>query len=327
MDRRIFIAAVAGNLIAVSFAAIAQRSEEAHRIGALSLLEGPFGPQERELWAPPLQAFGWVEGKNLLIERRYTNGRADLLKSMAEQLIRLNVELIVANGTVASLVAKSVATSIPIIAYRVADPVSTGLVASLSRPGGNVTAISLILPELDVKRLDLLHELLPSAKAIGELWNPTNPAFRAGIGEKEKAYRSLGIQPIFVEVAGANELVGAVAKVAQRGGKALIVSPDPLFVNNFSAIVRAAQTFQLPIVIANKDQLLDAGVLLLFGPNDAEIERMLAAYVDKILKGAKPADLPVLQPTKFDLVINLKTAKALGLTIPQSLLRADEVIQ
>jgi putative tryptophan/tyrosine transport system substrate-binding protein len=326
MDRRIFIAAVAGNLIAVSFAAIAQRSEKAHRIGVLSLTEGPLLPQDWD-WEP-LQALGWVEGKNLLIERRYTNRRADLLKSMAEQLVRLDVELIVASGTVPSQVAKSVTTSIPIIAYRVADPVGNGLVASLSRPGGNVTAISIIGPELDLKRLELLHELLPSAKAIGELWNSTNPASGVGIGEKEKGYRSLGIQPIFVEVAAANELDGAVAKVAQRGGKALIVSADPLFFyNNFSAIVRAAQSFQLPIVVATKDQL-DAGALLSYGPRDAEMQRMLSVYVDKILKGAKPADLPVLLPTKFNLVINLKTAKALGLSIPQSLLlRADEVIQ
>src|ERR1022692_2048235 len=318
MDRRIFIAAVAGNLFAVSFAATAQRSEKVRRIGYLSLL-----PWEE--WGS-LRALGWIEGKNLVIERREANGRADLLKSMAEQLVRLNVELIVVNGTVASLVAKSVTTSIPIIAYRCGDPVRTGLVASLSRPGGNVTAISTISAELDVKRLDLLHELLPIATAIGELVNSSNPAYRVTTGEKEKAYRSLGIQPIFVGVAAENELEGAVAEVARRGGKALIVDADPLF-QNFSAILLAARSFQLPVIVSVK-YWQDTGVLLSYGPDYAELDRMLAVYIDKILKGAKPADLPVLQPTKFELVINLKTAKALGLAIPQSLLlRADEVIE
>ena len=321
MDRRIFIATVAGNLLAVPFAAKAQQAGKVRRIGYLSL-EAP----ESARWES-LQALGWVEGKNLLIERRYTSGNADLLKPMAEQLLRLQVEIIVANGTVASLVAKGATTSIPIIVYRSGDPVRAGLVASLARPGGNITGISTISTELDLKRLDLLRELLPNARGIAELLNPTNPVSRIGAGEREQAYRSLGLQPILVDVAAANELESAVAEAARRGGRALIVGADPLFGDNFPAIIRAARKFQLPIVVESKSWL-DAGGLLSYGPSDIELERKLAVYVDKVLRGAKPGDIPVEQPTKFELVINLKTAKTLGLAIPQSLLlRADEVIQ
>ena len=325
MDRRAFIVAVAGNLIAVPFAATAQQTGKVHRIGFLSV-EAPASPADREPFWEPLQALGWVEGKNLIVERRYTSGRAELLQPMAEELVRLNLELIITGGTVASLAAKGVTTNVPIVFYRAADPVRTGLVTSLARPGGNITGNSTISPELDAKRLELLHELLPAATHIGELTNPTNPVSRVERNEKEKAYRSLRLQPIFVEAIAANELENAVAEVARRGGQALIVTGEPLFAQNFSAIVRAAQRFSLPIMVPGTSWLDDA--LVSFGPSENELNRQLAVFVDKILKGAKPGDLPIEQPTKFELGINLKNAKALGITVPKTLLlRANEVIQ
>jgi len=296
------------------------------RIGFLSPAIPPSPAEDAPLWEP-LRKLGWVEGQNLVIERRYASGRIELLQPMAEELVRLKVELIVGNGTVASLAAKGVSATVPIVVNRSGDPVRTGLVANLARPGGNVTGTSTIAPELDAKRLELLRQLLPGAMRIGELVYPPNPVSRVERADKEQAYRSLRLQPVFVETVQADNLESAVVEVVQRGGQALIVGAEPLFAENFSTIVRVAQRFSLPIVVESK-YWLDTGGLVSYGPSDVEFTRKLAVFVDKILKGARPGDLPIEQPTKFDLVINLKVAKALGIAIPQSLLlRADEVIQ
>ncbi len=321
MDRRNVIAALAGNLLVLPLAGYAQQAGKLRRIGYLSLEQPNSAPFES------LKAIGWVEGKNLLVERRYASGNTDLLKPMAEQLLRPPVELIVANGTVASLVAKGVTSSIPIIVYRSGDPVGAGLVQSLSRPGGNITAISTTSTVLDLKRLELLNEILPNARGFAELFNRTNPINRVGFQDKERAYLALGKEAIFIEVGAASELEGAIAEAARKGARALIVGADPLFGNNFREIARVARKFQLPVIV-DSPWALDEGALLSYGPSDAEIERKLAVYVDKILKGAKPADLPVEQPGEFELAVNLKVAKGLGITIPQRLLlRADKLIQ
>ena len=326
MDRRIFIAAVAGALLATPFAATAQQTGKVRRIGYLSL-ETPWSSAEPEPRWEPLRTLGWVEGQNLVIERRYTSGAAELLQPMAAELVRLKVELIVANGTIASLAAKSVTTSVPIVISRSGDPVGTGLVASLARPGGNITGNSTVAPEMGRKRLELLRQLLPGATRFGELADPNNPVTRKGRGEQEQTYRALGLQPIFVGAVAANELEGAVDEVVRQGGKALIVSSDPLMGQNMSQIKRAARKSSLPLVVEGKGWL-DEGVLMSYGPSEAELFDQVAELVDKILKGAKPSDLPVQQPTKFELVINLRTARALGITVPRSLLlRADDVIQ
>ena len=326
MDRRTFITTAAGGFIAVPFSTRAEQTGKMRRIGYLALGK-PISPAMSDaLWAP-LRARGWVEGQNLIVERRYASGKAELLQQMAEELVRLNVELIVANGTVASLAAKGATTSVPIVIDRAGDPVGAGLVASLARPGGNITGISTMSPDLDVKRLDLLRQLLPGAARIGILVNPANPVFRITRNEMEQAFRSLRMSPIFVEVSVASELESAVAEVARRGGQALIVNADPLFASNFDLIARAAQSHLLPMMIELKEWLVNGG-LVSYGPSEAEFYRQLAVFVDKILKGAKPADLPIEQPTKLELTINLKSAKALGVTVPESvLLRADGVIQ
>jgi putative ABC transport system substrate-binding protein len=274
-----------------------------------------------------LRDLGWIEGKNLTIEYRYAGDRAELLQRFAAELVQLKVEIIVTGGTDAAVAAKGATTRIPIVMYAAGDPVGAGLVTSLARPGGNITGFSNVTTELRLKRLELLHELLPAAQRVGELVNPTNPFVKIARKEYEEAYRSLGMQPIFIEVAVAGELGNAFAELVRRRTQALVVPEDSLFRSNSVSIMRAALGNALPTMLGDRGMVKDGG-LVAYANSDGEQDRRFAFFIDKILTGAKPADLPVERPTKFDLVINLKTAKQLGLTIPQSLLlRADEVIE
>jgi putative ABC transport system substrate-binding protein len=330
MDRRTLIC-IAGStllLVSVTFVAKAQAPANVRRMGLLVPGARPTPPDPDLLKTfARLRELGWAEGQNLLVEQRWAGGRAELLRPFAEELVRLNVELIVTIGTDAAVAAKKATTKIPIIMFSAGDPVGAGLVASLAQPGGNVTGYSVVAPELDAKRLALLHELLPDAKRIGVLVNPNNPIFSVLRKEIESNYQSLGIQSIFVDVASANELEDAVAEIARQRGQAIVVGADGIFSTNQVAIMRAALRYALP-TIGDDESMLEAGGLIYYGASAPEGTRRVAAFIDKILRGAKPADLPVEQPTKFELGINLKTAKALGITIPQSLLlRADNVIQ
>jgi len=325
MDRRAFIGAVAG-MIATPLAASAQTATTVRRIGVLS--PGPPESQaELQAEYAPLRALGWVVGQNLLVERRYANYRVELLPLLAEELVRLRVEIIATKGTAATLAAKNATTTIPIIIYVAGDPVRSGLVASLPRPGGNITGFSVLAPELDAKRLALLRELLPGLQRVGVLEVSTNPYYRVARKEFDQACRSLGLQPIIIEVVAAGALENAIAELARRRAQALFVQVDDLFYYNRVPILSAALRHALPTLTVGKE-MLEAGALVSFAASDAEVDQRYAAFVDRILRGAKPADLPIEQPTKFELGINLKTAKALGITVPQTLLlRADEVIQ
>jgi putative ABC transport system substrate-binding protein len=325
MDRRTFIGAVAAGMFVAPLAASAQTATTVRRIGVLSSGARPT-PAELEQRYAPLRELGWIEGQNLLIERRDTNGRAELLQPFAEELVRLKVEIIVTSGTDATRAAKNATTSIPIVMSSVGDPVHAGLVASLARPGGNITGYSLVGPDVDAKSLTLLRELLPGLQRIGVLENATNPYYRAVRKEFEQACRSLGLQPIIIEVATAGELESAIAELARRRAQALFVQGDNLFFANRVPIMIAALRYRLPTI--GTREMLEAGALVSYSHNQAEQYRRYAGFVDRILHGAKPADLPIEQPTKFELVLNLKTAKALGVTIPQSVLaRADELVQ
>jgi putative ABC transport system substrate-binding protein len=326
MDRRTFIGAVAAGMIAAPLAASAQTATTVRRIGIL--LPGEPEPQSvMQEDYEALHAVGWVVGQNLLVERRYADGRAELLRTFAEELVRLKVEIIVTAGTPAAVAAKNATTTIPIIMATVGDPVRAGLVASLARPGGNITGYSIVGPEVDAKRLSLLHELLPGLQRLGVLEDSTNPYHRAVRKEFEQACRSLGLQPIIIGVATAGELGNAIAEMARRRAQALFVQRDDLFVDNRVPLVNAALRYALPTIAANKE-MLEAGALVSYAHTQEEQNRRWAGFVDRILRGAKPADLPIEQPTKFELGINLKTAKALGITVPRTLLlRADEVIQ
>ena len=326
MDRRTFVSVLAYGGVAAPFAARAQAAKTVRRIGWLAP-GAPPPPAEWEEQVAPLREFGWIEGQNLRIERRYASHKYDLLQPMAEELARLKVELIVAEGTSATLAAKNATTVIPIVMRSSGDPVRSGLVTSLARPGGNITGYSLVAPEMDTKIIGLLRELLPGLQRVGVLVNPTSSYYRDERKDFEQACRSSGIEPIFVEVTAKSELATAVAEVARLRAQALIVQNDRLFIDNHVEVMRAALKHALPTEAQGKE-FLEAGALISFDSSLAELRRRGAAFIDKILRGANPADLPVEQPTQFELGVNLKTAKALGITVPQSLrMGANEVIQ
>ena len=304
----------------------AEAAKSVRRIGSLSLGYATNPAYRQQMWGPTRE-LGWIEGQNLIVDRRYVGGNAELLRPIAEELVRLNVELIVTNGTDAALAAKSVTTRIPIVMFSVGDPVRSGLVASLGRPGGNITGYSIIASELDAKRLTLLRELLPTTQRVAVLVNPANSYSKITREELERVCRSFRMQPIFVSAAETNELENAVAEASRRRAEALIVTAENVYWSNRVLLMRSALEHRLPTIVGDRE-ILEAGGLLSLAHDAAEQYRALAYFVDRILRGAKPADLPVQQPSKLLLSLNLKTAKALGITFPQSLrARADEVIE
>lgn len=324
MDRRVFIEAMAVAMVAAPLVAIAQTSE-VRRIGILTT-DAPDTPARRDLVLAPLRALGWVEGKNLRVERRYTGGNVDLLRPFAEELVRLRVEVIGTLGTPAAIAAKSATNTIPIVLWSAADPVGSGLVASLARPGGNVTGFSFLSPEVTAKRLELLRDLVPGLLRVGVL-ETANPVYRDRRSAFEQTCRALGVQPIFFEVATLGDVEKAITEMARRGAQGLMVPQEPLFYENSVPVMTVASKFALPTATAN-GSILIAGALVFLNYDGDEQDERFAWFVDKILRGAKPAELPIQQPTRFSLAVNLKAAKALGLTVPQSiLLRADEIIK
>ena len=281
-----------------------------------------------EAFRQGLRDLGYVEGRNIVIEYRYADEKYERLPALAAELVRLKVDVIVSHGTPGPLAAKQATSAIPIVMTSAGDPVASGLVSSLARPGGNVTGLSLMVPELGGKRVQLLKEILPGLSRVAVLWNAANPYASLVVREMEIAATTLGVQLQSLVVRGPDDFEGALAAATTGRAGALTAVEDPLTITKRTQIVDFAAKSRLPAIYGVKE-FVDAGGLMSYGAHLADLYRRAAAtYVDKILKGAKPADLPVQQPTKFEFVINLKTAKALGLTIPQSvLLRADEVIQ
>ena len=312
------------SLAGTASAALAQQTVKVRRLGMLSA-----GTLTRSNWAfffETLRELGWIEGQNLLVDLRPAGGKAELVPGLAAELVELKADVIVTTGAVATLAAKNATTTIPIVS-QTGDPLRLGLVGSMSRPGGNITGISTVAPELAAKRLELLRELRPTATRVGELVDPANTYIKLIRKEDEQAYRALGMQPIFVDVADAVQLEKIIAEVARMRADALIVRADPIFTANRDQIASLALKHALPTVAEGR-LFVSAGCLASYAPNYSAAGRAMATLVDKILKGARPGDLPIEQPTKFELAVNLKTAKALGITIPQALLlRADEVIQ
>jgi putative ABC transport system substrate-binding protein len=269
-----------------------------------------------------------MEGENLVIERRWAEGRVERFPSLAAELVRLKVEVIVAGPTPPAVAAKNATGTIPIVMWGVGDPVGQGLVASLARPGGNVTGLSFSVGwETFGKGLELLKETVPKVRRVAVLSNPANASHALAIENVKVAARSLGVQLQLLEARGPEEFEGAFAAMAKERVAALLVPTDPVFFLHRARLAELAAKNRLPSVHSLREYV-EAGGLMSYGPSLLDLLRRAATFVDKILKGAKPADLPVEQPTKFELVINLKTAKALGLTIPQSLLlRTDQVIE
>ena len=327
MLRRAFDRALVVIFLVAPGTGSAQSASVVHRIGLLNA-GAPQTPEQIQADRDALREFGWVEGQNLHIERRYANNRLEDLAPLAEGLVRAKVELIWTGGTTATLAAKRATSTIPIVFSSAGDPVLLGLVASLARPGGNVTGFSLVSPEIEAKRLTVLKELLPTLRRIGVLESSANPYFRAERGQFEHTCQLLGLEPVFVEIAAASEIEDALVKFDRQRVQALVLRNDPIVVDNRFEIARAALNHRLPTMAEHVDLVREAGALVSYTTSQAEQDRRSASQVNRILRGAKPSDLPVEQPTQFDLVLNLKTAQALGLTIPQSLLlRADEVIR
>ena len=326
MSRRAFSRMLGVFLIGTSRLATAQGAPAVRRIGALEL-NAPDPPEFLWKQAEPLRKLGWVEGQNLHVERRYANNRVEALQPLAEELVRARVEVIVTGGTPATLAAKRATNTIPIVIRTAGDPVLLGLVASLARPGGNVTGYSQVSPEVDAKSLSLLKELLPALQRMGVLEWSANPYFRAQRAQFEQTCRSLRLDPVFAAIAAADEIEGVIAQLARQRVQALMVRSGEFYDYRFE-VAAAAMKHGLPTLSNDPDIVREAGTLVAYSATQAEQDQQRARYIDLILRGAKPADIPVQQPTQFQLVINLKTARALGLTIPKELLlRADEVIQ
>src|SRR5262252_8788123 len=306
----------------------AQQAGKVPRIGFLGVTSPSDRPPLLDAFRQRLRELGWVEGQNVVIDYRYAEGRVDRLPDLAAELVRLKVDLIVASaGTQVATAAKNATETIPIVMIAVRDPVGTGLIASLARPGGNVTGVSGSAGlEWVAKQLELLKETVPKIRRVAILSNPDNAYHQLAIREVNVAARSLGVQLQLLEARGPNEFDGAFAAMAKERVGALLVLSDAIFSSHRTRLADLAARSRLPAAYGVRDSV-EAGGLMSYGPSILDSYRRAATYVDKILKGAKPAELPVEQPTKFELVINLKTAKALGLTIPQSvLLRADQVI-
>jgi putative ABC transport system substrate-binding protein len=328
MDRRAFIETLAVGLLAAPLAADAQPASGIHRIGYLAGGSAAATPRTVEAFRQGLRELGWVEGQNIVIDYRFAEGRFDRLPDLAAELVRLKAEVIVAGPTPVAVAAKNATGTIPIVMWAVGDPIGLGLIASLARPGGNVTGVSFAVGmETPVKGLELLRETVPKVRRVAVLSNPANPAHARATREVKVAARSLGVELQLLEARDPGEFDGAFAAMAKERVAALLVVTDIVFLLHRARLVDLAAKNRLPSMHALKEYV-EAGGLMSYGPSGPDLVRRAAWFVDKILKGAKPADLPIEQPTKFELVINLKTAKALGLTIPPSVLaRADEVIQ
>jgi putative ABC transport system substrate-binding protein len=329
MERRTFMAMLTGGLVVAPFAAEAQQAAKIARIGCLAGNLAAF-PHLPEAFRQGLRDLGYVEGRNVVIEYRDAEGKYDRLPALAAELVALKVDVILAGGTPQALAAKQATRTLPIVCASVADPVGSGLVTSLARPGGNVTGLSNLLPDLVGKCLEQLKQAVPGVSRVAVLWHPGNLGERTErdmLKGAEVAGRALGVRLQVVEARGPADFDRAFSDMTRGRAGALTVLPSAMFNTERRRLVDLAAKNRLPAVYISRESV-DAGGLMSYGPDLADMFRRAATYVDKILKGTKPGDLPVEQPTKFELIINLKTAKVLGLTIPQSLLqRADEVIQ
>src|SRR6266511_4339729 len=316
------IALLAVFLLAAPLAASAQQAAKVARIGYLSGASLTASPHLPEAFRQGLRDLGYVEGRNVVIEYRDAEGRPERFAALAAELVALKVDVIVAPNTPAALAAKQATRTLPIVFAVAADPVMSGLVTSLARPGADVTGLSILAPELVGKRLELLKQAVPEVSRVAVLWRPGSMGERMDkdmLKEADGAARALGVRLHLVEARGPADFDRAFADITRARAAALTVFGSTMFSNERRRLVDLAAKNRLPAVYTSRE-FVDAGGLLSYGPNAADLYRRAATYVDKSLKGTKPADLPVEQPTKFDLVVNMRTAQTLGLTIPQSIL-------
>jgi putative ABC transport system substrate-binding protein len=326
--RRVFLGTMVGGLVAPLRVAHAQPAGKVYRIGYLSAGSSPGNPRLIEAFRQGLLELAWVEGQNIVTEYRWAEGRFERLPDLAAELVRLKVDLIVAAPSPPALAAKNATETIPIVFMGVPDPVGLGLVASLARPGGNVTGLTYSVGfNIFGKDLELLKEAVPRARRVAVLSNPASPSQPLTLSEIRAAAQSLGVQLLLLEARGPGDFDGAFAAMAKERVGGVFVMTDPAFISHRARLADLAARNRLPSIFTQREDA-EAGALMSYGPSLSDLWRRAATYVNKILKGARSADLPVEQPTKFELVINLKTARAIGLTLPQSLVqRADEVIR
>jgi putative ABC transport system substrate-binding protein len=322
MRRREFITLLGGAAAAWPLTARAQRAPKMPRIGIID--DAPIWDHFRQ----GLRDLGYIDGQNIAIEYRSTKGNPDdRLATVANDLARLPVDVIVTSGTAASRAAQQASTTIPIVMIAVGDPVRGGLAANLARPGGNITGNTILGTEMSAKRLQLIKEIIPKVLRVAFLWNPSNASHLAYLEEWRVVAPALDVKLLSVEVQNSGQFDSAFAAMMQERPDAFIMTADPFHLSHIGWIIDFLVKNRLPAMHVVKENVI-AGGLMSYGPNLADLFRRGAEYVHKILQGTKPTDLPVEQPTKFELVFNLKTAKAIGLTIPESfLLRADEVIE
>jgi putative ABC transport system substrate-binding protein len=332
MNRRDFITLLGGAAAAWPLTVNAQRSAKIPRIGLMvtGSLESPEARVQLDAFRQGLRQLGYTEGRNIAIEYRGADGRIERFPSLAAELVRLEVDLIFAANTPAALAARQATATIPIVAAVMGDPVEDGLVASLAQPGGNVTGLTFLAPELTAKRMQLLKDALPNVSRVAALWHPGAYGERTMddmLKATEAVARTLGVHLQLIELRAAEELERAFSMIMKERAEALFLFPSPMLFLARRRIVELAATHRLPSV-SQAREFVEIGGLVAYGANINDLFRRSTVYVDKILKGAKPADLPIEQPTRFELVINLKTAKTLGIDVPLPLMiRADEMIE
>ena len=328
MDRRVFMASLASGLLAAPMAGEAQPREKVPRIGYLSPGSSSDSARLRrfEAFRQGLRERGYVEGQNVAIESRWAEGKYDRYPTLAADLVRLKVDVIVTVGGAATRAVQQATRTIPIVMSVVIDPVGSGFVPSLAHPGGNVTGLSMMAADLVGKQLAVLQEVTPKVVRVALLWNPANPGSLPQLRAAEAVARALRVRLQTLEARVPREIDSAFAAMTREQAGALVVLVDAIFTNQVGQIAELAAKSRLPSIYGQREYT-EAGGLMVYSSDPLDLETRAATFVDKILKGAKPADLPIEQPSKFELIINLKTAKALGLTIPPSLLaRADQVI-
>ena len=323
MDRRAFLSTVAGGLLVAPLGAEAQQAGKVYRIGFLRAGQPP--ESYLDGFQQGLRERGYVYGQNVVVEFRATDGSVDPLPRLTEELLRLKVDVFLASAAPAAVAVRRATTSVPIVFVGVVDPVGLGLVPSLGRPGGSITGLATTSADFAGKRLELLRAIVPSLRRVAVLWHPANPSNPIQLKGAQAAARALGMRLEPVSIEGPNDFDSASKAVPGTDG--LLFLESPLFTTHRARLAELAARSRLPAIYGQREYV-EVGGLMSYGTHFKDLYRRAAWYVDKILKGAKPGDLPVEQPTNFELVINLKTAKALGLTIPQSLLqRADQVIE
>jgi putative ABC transport system substrate-binding protein len=327
MRKKIFVWLLAVFLLTTAPPADAQTAKKVPRVGVLAGGSAVSDAARIGALRQGLRELGYVEGKNIILESRYADGKLDRLSELAAELVRLKVDIIVTAGPSATRLTKQATTTIPVVMAQDSDPVGSGFVASLARPGGNITGLSRLTPELSGKQLELLKEIVPSLSRLAVFGNSTQPGNTQSLNEVELAARPLRVQVQYLDISGPKDIETAFRAASKGRAQAVLVLSSPVLFSQRTQVIDLAAKSRLPAIYYALE-FAEGGGLMTYGPSITDLFRRAATYVDKILKGAKPADIPVEQPKKFELIINLKTAKQIGLTIPPNVLaRADRVIR